>query len=379
MNKNFSFVIAAGGSGSRMGGVKKQFETLGNKQLWQWSADKAAQLKDSGISEIILILPEGYSVQWENNLIPLRIAKGGRTRAESVCSGLNEAKCDFVLVHDAARPFAGKNLFAELMTHTDNNFGAVPVLPVADALKRIDEKIISCVNRDGLYITQTPQSFPRVKLLEAVKNFPDAKDEAEAWLKFYPDKLNYVTGERLNFKITCPDDMRIAKSLVNESRITRTGLGFDVHKLVPERKLILGGVLIPDSPLGLLGHSDADLLTHSIMDAILGAAGLPDIGNLFPASDSRYKDINSIELLREVLKLVNSHGWQVEFIDSFICAQVPRLNKYRDEIIKSLSRFFPVNLKFKSAEKLDDSGRGLSMTCQAIANISRLNINVEAL
>ena len=115
------------------------------------------------------------------------------------------------------------------------------------------------------------------------------------------------------------------------------------------------------------------------MDSILGAAGLPDIGNLFPASDSKYKDIDSIELLREVLNLVKSQGWQVEFVDSFICAQVPRLNKYRDEIIKSLARFFPVNLKFKSAEKLDDSGRGLSMTCQAIATISRLNINGEAL
>ena len=180
-------------------------------------------------------------------------------------------------------------------------------------------------------------------------------------------------GEKFNFKITTDYDMRLARSLVSNNKIIRTGLGFDVHKLVPERKLILGGVLI-DSSLGLLGHSDADLLTHSIMDSILGAAGLPDIGNLFPASDLRYKNIDSIKLLREVLNLVNSQGWRVEFVDSFVCAQVPRLNKYREIIINNLSQFFNINLKFKSAEKLDDSGRGLSMTCQSIATLSRLNL-----
>ena len=378
MNKNFSFIIAAGGSGRRMGGKKKQFMTLDNKELWQWSADEAEKLKDSGIQEIIIVLPEGYSVDWVNHSIPLKIAKGGSTRAESVCSGLKESSCDFVLVHDAARPLASKELFIRLMDSVNQDCGVVPVLPVSDALKKIDEnKKISCIDRDNLYITQTPQVFPRIKLLEILQNCPDSKDEAEAWLKIYPDKLKYVDGEKFNFKITTDYDMRLARSLVSNNKIIRSGLGFDVHKLVPERKLILGGVLI-DSSLGLLGHSDADLLTHSIMDAILGAAGLPDIGNLFPASDSRYKDINSIELLREVLNLVNSQGWRVEFVDSFICAQVPRLNKYREIIIKNLSQFFNINLKFKSAEKLDDSGRGLSMTCQAIANLSRLNLNEEA-
>ena len=372
--KNFSFIIAAGGSGQRMGGRKKQFMTLDNKELWQWSADEAEKLKDSGIQEIIIVLPEGYKVEWENHSIPLKIAKGGNTRAESVCSGLKESSCDFVLVHDAARPLATKELFMRLMDSVNQDFGVVPVLPVSDSLKKIDEnEKISCIDRDNLYITQTPQVFPRIKLLDVLKNFPDSKDEAEAWLKFYPDKLKYVDGEKFNFKITTDYDMRLARALVNQ-KIIRTGLGFDVHKLVPERKLILGGVLI-ESSLGLLGHSDADLLTHSIMDAILGAAGLPDIGNLFPASDSRYKNINSFELLREVLNLVNSEGWRVEFVDSFICAQVPRLNKYRDEIIKNLSQFFSVNLKFKSAEKLDDSGRGLSMTCQSVATLSRLNFN----
>ncbi|MBQ9419688.1 MAG: 2-C-methyl-D-erythritol 2,4-cyclodiphosphate synthase, partial [Synergistaceae bacterium] len=138
-----------------------------------------------------------------------------------------------------------------------------------------------------------------------------------------------------------------------------------------ERKLILGGVLVKDSPLGLLGHSDADLLTHAVMDAILGAAGLDDIGNIFPASDEAFKDADSVELLRKVLRMVSDEGWRVEFVDAVVEAQVPRLNKYREEIKNVVGKFFPFNVKFKSAETLNDSGRGLSMTCWAAATLTK--------
>ena len=201
----------------------------------------------------------------------------------------------------------------------------------------------------------------------------DAKDEAESWLDA-GYKLKTVEGQRLNFKITWPEDFKIAKSLISLNKITRTGLGYDVHQLVPERKLILGGILIKNSPLGLLGHSDADLLTHAVMDAILGAAGFEDIGNIFPASDEKYRNADSIKLLKKVLFLINSNGWSVEFVDAVVEAQVPRLNEYREEIKNNLGKFFDINLKFKSAENLNDSGRGLSMTCWACATLSRVNL-----
>ena len=368
--KEFSFVIVAGGKGSRMGNEKKQFSLLDNKPVWQWSADKAIELDE--IREIILVVPSDYDekILCDYNV---KIIHGGSERAESVLNGLKAATCEYVLVHDAARPFASKDLFLSIMNKVNENVGVVPVLKVSDALKKIDsENKISCVEREGLYITQTPQGFHREKLISAVTNNLKAKDEAEAWEKA-GHELDYVNGEKLNFKITFKEDMLIAKSLIN-SKITRTGLGYDVHKLIPRRKLILGGIKI-DSDLGLLGHSDADVLTHSIMDSILGAAGLDDIGNIFPASDEKFKDADSIKLLENVMNLVKDKGFNVEFVDAVVEAQVPRLNKYRDEIKSNLSRFFDINIKFKSPEEIDDTGRGLAMKCWACANLTSLSLH----
>ena len=371
--REFSFVIAAGGNGSRMGNIRKQFMTLGGKPLWRWSADVAARCP--GIREIVLVVPKDF--EEVTSPFPFKITLGGSERAISVLNGLNMASCDYVLVHDAARPFATPELFRALMEKIDDDSGAVPVLPVSDALKRIEKRIdgekISCVERDGLFITQTPQCFPRKKLIDAVKDYQHSKDEAEAWLNA-GHELRYVSGERLNYKITQKEDMMIAHALT-EQNIIRTGLGYDVHRLVPERKLILGGIEISDSPLGLLGHSDADLLTHAIMDAVLGGAGLPDIGNIFPASDEKFKGADSMKLFAEVMSLVNAEGWSVEFVDAVVQAQIPRLNKYRDEIIDSLSKYCPVNIKFKSAENLDDSGAGLSMTCWACATLRKVKLS----
>ena len=241
-----------------------------------------------------------------------------------------------------------------------------------DALKKIDDnENISSIDREKIYLTQTPQSFLKNDLIKILAQYPNVKDEAEAWL-MAGRKLKHVQGERLNFKITWPEDLQMARALTENfsqsQKISRSGIGYDVHKLVPGRNLILGGVKI-ESELGLLGHSDADLLTHSIMDAILGAAGLPDIGNLFPASDEKFKNANSLKLLSEVLKLVNENGWTVNYVDAVIEAQVPRLNKYLSDIKKSLGKFFDVNLKFKSAEEIDDTGSGLAMKAWAVAEV----------
>lgn len=371
--KKFSFIIAAGGSGSRMKGIKKQFIELDGRPLWLWSAMKACEFSDRGVFELLLVIPQGNNICEEildSLKVPAKIVIGGSERAVSVLNGLKASECDYVMVHDAARPFVSDRLINDLMDTVSENAGVVPVLPVSDALKRIDGDNITCVDREGLYITQTPQCFPRDKLISALTGSLKAKDEAEAWERA-GHELRYVKGERLNFKLTWPEDIMIAKALTEHEQI-RTGLGWDVHRLVPERRLILGGIVIDGSPLGLLGHSDADILAHSVMDAVLGAAGLNDIGNLFPASDEKYKDADSMKLLSEVMSLIEAEGWHVDFVDAVIEAQVPRLNKYLDDIRQNMNRYFAFNLKFKSPEGLDDTGRGLGMTCRSVATLRRL-------
>ena len=370
--KNFSFIIVAGGSGSRMGGLQKQFVKLHNKSVWEWSASVAENINE--IQEIILVVPENFlnsnQIQF-NSSKKFLITSGGNTRVNSVLNGLKISNCDYVLIHDAARPFITEKLLRDLILNTDENFGVIPVLPVNDALKKIDGENISSIDREKIFLTQTPQSFFKNDLIKILAQYQNVKDEAEAWL-MAGRKLKHVQGERLNFKITWPEDLQMARALTENfsqsQKISRSGIGYDVHKLVPGRNLILGGVKI-ESELGLLGHSDADLLTHSIMDAILGAAGLPDIGNLFPASDEKFKNANSLKLLSEVLKLVNENGWTVNYVDAVIEAQVPRLNKYLSDIKKSLGKFFDVNLKFKSAEEIDDTGSGLAMKSWAVAEV----------
>ncbi|MDR1377582.1 MAG: 2-C-methyl-D-erythritol 2,4-cyclodiphosphate synthase [Synergistaceae bacterium] len=418
--KSFSFLIVAGGRGSRIGGQGKQFRPLGEeeKPLWRWSVDlafSAASEAGTGLNEVkevVLVLPQGHETREIANIqgsLPLKVTFGGPVRTDSVRNGLKAASCDYVLVHDAARPFASLGLLRALMERTTPTVGAIPVMPITEAIKRLDGagKVLT-LDREGLYATQTPQSFFRETLLRVLEKenvFSKVskifKDEAEAWLAAGFD-LSCVEGERLNFKVTWPEDLELAEALVasrwkirqnrgkeeeEEEEMVRTGIGYDVHRLTPGRPLILGGVEVPFS-LGLLGHSDADVLAHAVADALLGAAGLPDIGNLFPASDESYRDANSLELLQRVVELVQKERWEIVWVDAVIEAQVPRLNAHLPAMREKLSAilswrsdkrdsdgdFCPnskVNLKVKSAEKTGDPGLGRSMICRAVATLRR--------
>ncbi|MDR2178880.1 MAG: 2-C-methyl-D-erythritol 2,4-cyclodiphosphate synthase [Synergistaceae bacterium] len=393
-DKSFSFVIVAGGSGRRIGGLEKQFRSLGDgKPLWRWSAETAFSLAEAGVKEIVLVLPQNREMteNTEKNMLenlcplPLKVTSGGDTRTDSVRNGLKASAYDYVMIHDAARPFVSVKLIRALMESTTPTAGAIPVMPVAEALKRIGPsgKVLP-VDREGLYITQTPQSFFRealIRVLSDHKGSSSFKDEAEAWLAAEME-LRWVEGERLNFKVTWPEDLQLAGALAASRKnqggenSVRTGIGYDVHRLVPERPLVLGGVAIP-SPLGLLGHSDADVLAHAVADALLGAAGQPDIGNLFPAADESYKNADSMELLRRVADRVKGDRWKIVWIDAVIEAQVPRLNLHLPAVRDNLSALLNpggspcVSVKAKSAEGTDDPGAGKSMVCYAVATLER--------
>jgi 2-C-methyl-D-erythritol 4-phosphate cytidylyltransferase/2-C-methyl-D-erythritol 2,4-cyclodiphosphate synthase len=403
LSKRFSFIVVAGGQGKRAAGnslssFPKQFHLIGGRPMWFWSVECALTL--DSVDEIIIVIPDDLLTESavssffspssaffknENNK-SIKIVKGGEQRADSVMNGLTACSSDFVLIHDAARPYVSGKLCKALMEKVSAERGAIPVLPVSEALKKIvcikdGEKNpyslnyvnISAVERENIFGTQTPQVFPRLLLIEAIRKAKnmmfDPKDEAEAWLLLGYD-LAPVEGERLNFKVTWPEDFRIAEGVL--SRMTRTGLGYDIHPLVPGRKLILGGVEI-NSPLGLLGHSDADALVHAVCDAILGGAELPDIGILFPASDEKYKGANSIELLTLVVCRVRGAGWEPTFIDCVIEAQTPKLSSYIPEMKSAIEKVLGcvVNIKAKSGEHIPPVGDAACIVCHVAATMTR--------
>ena len=376
---SWSFILVAAGSGSRMGGTPKQFRSLGGQPLWLWSAQTAEELCAQGLlSELVVVFPSDYDLNSAEIGLscPVKYVRGGETRSDSVRNGLLAASSEYVMIHDAARPFLNRDICLQLMQQTKGERGAVPLLPSVDSLKRVVGDSVSTVSRDDIFRTQTPQAFERARILDVLSSSDSATDEGTLWLASGLE-LVQVPGDERNFKITTEFDWLVARSLAEERREIRTGIGYDVHELVPGRRLVLGGIEIPFC-MGLLGHSDADIICHTASDALLGAAGEGDIGTLFPASDDKYKDADSVSLMREVLELLKSKGWRVTWLDIALTAQLPRLGKEIPKILDNFNRQFyvygldkRVSLKVKSGELTGSVGRAQSMVCYAVASIER--------
>lgn len=384
MSECVSFILVAAGKGTRFGGIQpKQYKPLAGRPLWRWPAETADVLFSKGlVDELILVVAPEDQQRVSDELfdlkVPVTLAAGGRERAASVMNGLMAARGQFVLVHDAARPLVSEGLCRKLIEEARKNGGAIPVLPVADALKRIKGETVKSVDREGLFRAQTPQVFEREPLMAAMARFGSgAVDESEAWIAA-GRPIAFVRGEGANFKVTFPEDLSLAEKILSGSAEWRSGHGFDVHPLVPGRPLVLGGIRIP-SPLGLEGHSDADCVCHAASDALLGGAGLPDIGSLFPASDPRYKDSFSLSLFREAAEMVKAEGWNVRWIDITIIAQIPRLGKLLGQMCATMEEALGrspenlrrINIKVKSGEEVGPVGEGKCIESHAIATLSR--------
>ena len=389
---NWSFILVAAGSGSRMrrpgaADVPKQFRALASMPVWEWSARIAERLYIGGrIDELIVVLPSSFMERLviPSFTCPVKLVAGGAARTDSVKAGLIAASGDFVLVHDAARPFLTEDTCLALIEATNRERGAVPLLASVDSLKFVEGDTITALDRSAIYRTQTPQVFPRAALLDVIPSGGDgATDEATLWLAAGRE-LGWVEGDAMNFKITTEYDWQVANALTAASRETRTGFGFDVHELAPERPLVLGGLTL-SSPLGLLGHSDADIVCHAISDALLGAAGEGDIGTLFPADDESYRGADSTILLERVLRLIHEKRWRVVWLDVTLAAQVPRLGGELTKISDNLCDIFTRNgedaklsLKVKSGERVGSVGRAECMTCYAVATLERFDVGVSS-
>ena len=378
---SWSFILVAAGTGSRIGGLPKQFRKLGPKPMWMWSAAVGNELFSRGIiDELIVVFPRDYESEESKYKfeVPTRFVAGGHTRTESVKNALKEARADFVMIHDAARPFVSAQLCEELIeaVSREPDKCAIPLLESIDSLKMIDSGI-SPLPREKIFRTQTPQAFRRVTIEEILaSNHVEATDEATLWIHA-GGKILHVRGDEKNFKITTDFDWMTAQALLEAGRASRVGMGYDIHELTPGRKLKLGGVEI-SSALGLSGHSDADIICHAVSDALLGAAGEGDIGTMFPASDARYKDANSALLLKEVIEYISSKGWRAINVDVALKAQVPRLGGFISDITRGVKGLFAsvcpyaqINVKVKSGEQIGSVGRAECMECYAVAQIEK--------
>ena len=339
-------IIAAAGKGERAKQNKnKVLSLLAGKPVIERTL--TVFLKCKIIDKIILVINPSDEKEIDRILISLRekykkaVVKvyGGNSRLESVKNALEITEDGFVLIHDGARPYVSEKLINECVKYAALYGNAVPVIPVPDtcATATDDNTLLYDLDRDYVKLIQSPECFKVSEIKKAYSFWTEdtkCTDDSGLYSEFI-GKVHFIKGDTRNKKITYSSDFNSGVSFV-------TGIGFDIHVLKEGRKLILGGIVIPHDK-GLLGHSDADVLVHSIMDAILSAAGLKDIGHYFPDDDPAYKDADSCELLASVLSTVRKIGYSVHNVSSVIMAEKPKLSPYIDKIIENLAKVIHIS------------------------------------
>ena len=303
--------------------------------------------------------------------------QGGEQRADSVRSGLAAIAGDVVLVHDAARPFCPPAVIDRLLAQLEFAEGAAPVLPVGDTLARADGILGQPVDRSGLVRVQTPQAFRLAELVRAYSSWSgDSPTDETIVMRAAGLRVAIVEGDPALEKLTTPADWAQAEALLAARLVPRTGLGFDVHAFAGEGPVMLGGIAVPHSR-GLAGHSDADVVLHAITDALLGAAGLGDIGEHFPPSDAQWKGAPSDRFLSHAAELVRAGGAIIDHVDCTIIAEEPRIGHHRTAMRDRIAAILgleasQVSIKATTTEGLGFTGRGEGIAAQAVASI-RMN------
>jgi 2-C-methyl-D-erythritol 4-phosphate cytidylyltransferase/2-C-methyl-D-erythritol 2,4-cyclodiphosphate synthase len=374
-------IIAAAGAGRRLGGaVPKQLLELGGRSILERSVGAFAA--HPAVSETIVVLPPGLAAApppWLAARAPqVRVVAGGDRRQDSVANGFDaaDAHADVLLVHDAARPFVTAEVISRVIEAAAAHGAAIAAIPVSDTVKRVesgasDRVIVETIPRAGLYLAQTPQGFASGVLRDAIalgRSGVEATDEA-ALAERAGHHVRVVNGATSNVKITTPEDLEAAgRSVAHTGRV---GAGYDLHRLVAGRRLILGGVEIP-SEAGALGHSDGDVVCHAVTDALLGAVSAGDIGQHFPDTDPRWKDASSVKMLEQIVALVRSRGFSPVNVDVVVVLERPKLGPYRAQIAQSLSSALAipvdaVGIKAKTNEGVDAVGRGEAIAAHAVA------------
>jgi len=376
----FSAVIAAAGSGRRAGGDRpKQWRLLAGKPVLRWSVEGLAS---AGAERLAVVVAEGEEAAAGEALAGIagvRIVRGGTERADSVKAGLaalGDNPSEAVLIHDAARPFVQPRHVAVLLDALKDADGAVPVLAVADTLKRTSEGgALSTISREGLLRVQTPQAFRYATLAAGYAAWADAEaptDDAGP-VELTGGRVVAAPGDPMLMKLTYPEDFAMAEALAGQARVTRVGQGFDAHRFGPGEEVWLCGVRIAHDK-ALVGHSDADAGLHALTDALLGAVGRGDIGDHFPPSDPKWRGAASDQFLRHALELVRGAGGQVINVDVTLICEEPRIKPHREAMRARLAELLElpldrVSVKATTTEAMGFTGRREGLAAQAVVAV----------
>jgi 2-C-methyl-D-erythritol 4-phosphate cytidylyltransferase/2-C-methyl-D-erythritol 2,4-cyclodiphosphate synthase len=367
-------IIVAGGKGERaQAGEPKQFVDLGNGRTMV-SMSIEAFLASELVSDVIVAVPPGLESRVPSSS-RVQVVAGGARRQDSMANAFARVPpaSDVVLVHDAARPFVSRALIAATIASAERHGAAIAALPVRDTVKRVaaeggKRRIVETLPREHIFLAQTPQAFRRDVLEQALAAAADTDVTDEAMLVERAGiPVHIVEGDPANVKVTTPDDLINARSV----SAMRVGTGYDLHRLVAGRELILAGVRVPFG-LGLEGHSDADIVCHAVTDALLGASALGDIGQMFPDTDPQWKDADSLRLLRAAVDVIHAARFRIANVDVTIVAERPKLRPYIDDMRITLAGALgidvsAVSVKGKTNETMDATGRGEAMACHAVA------------
>ena len=376
---SFCFIILAGGNSHRFrSNVGKPYQKIANKSLIEINVIKALKFKQ--IKKIIVVynkkdLKRLKSLKLKN----VQLIRGGKTRQQSTFNALkylnNQKGISKVLIHDVARPNFSTKLFRSILTMMKNARAVVPKILLQDAVKQIidssNEEYIVGKKRENLFLTQTPQAFNLKEIYHYHKTNSDKYKDDDISLYMDLNKVKFIEGEKRNFKITDQSDFEILRNIYKSNQ--SVGIGFDVHRLVPGRKLFLAGLRIK-SKLGTLGHSDGDPVLHSVTDAILGACKMGDIGQMFSDKSKKFKNIRSTILLQKVIEQIKSKGYFVNNIDINIITQTPKIKNLKKKMINNIAKLCEVskdqiNIKGKTTEKLGVIGKEKAIACEVICSI----------
>ena len=368
-------IVLCGGSGTRMGGTQnKTLLNIGGMPAVVRCFRAFAGLTD-GIVAVVRAGEENVfrALLSAHGFSPLAVVPGGETRQASVRCGLKALPGDaeIVLIHDGARPFVRREIIDRVLKSAREGGSGVAAVPARDTIKRSDPqgRVLETPDRASLWQVQTPQGFRVRDLWTAYEKASGQYTDDAALMEQAGFPVQLVLGGYDNIKLTSPEDLRMIHGMLT----SRTGTGFDAHRLVEGRELWLGGVKIPFEK-GLLGHSDADAALHALTDALLGAAAMGDIGKWFPDTDPKYKNISSLLLLEETGKRLAEAGFSIGNVDVTILCQAPRLAPYipamREKIASALSiAVEQVSIKATTTERMGYEGRGEGISAQAAALI----------